>query len=333
MPHDDLAPSAKQQIRAAEELLRSRTPSEADKDRLLGDLEATESALGADIQERETKYLEVLDRRYQDRVDHQWSTFKARAVVRRIQNEARAIEARFEHLRNVNDGGYPMNISPILYWIPLLLVAISEWYVNYSTFAARFVPVVAIACTIIVGLIFAYFSHLLGAFLAQYGEISHPSVESRRVLDRKITLIGMGVVLVLIFTATMWLRYTIIQEQLGLADAGADSVFRTETSGKIWSTLVPTIAVNIGIIAIGTVYAWFMHEKVPQLRETYRSGLSKNNKLERLRAPVNSEVNRLQAAFERDKILNERFIKEYANLRKDIVGLAQRLTKKTNNAH
>ena len=54
------------------------------------------------------------------------------------------------NLRQINGGAYPKNISPVLYVVPLILVGVAEWYVNFATFAEIFIPVFAIAGTLLV---------------------------------------------------------------------------------------------------------------------------------------------------------------------------------------
>jgi hypothetical protein len=83
----------------------------------------------------------------------------------RANVEQKARDQTFQELRQVNGGGYPKNLSPVLYVIPLFGVGIAEWYVNLSTFMAKFVPLVAGAGTILVALIFAIASHFHGEYL------------------------------------------------------------------------------------------------------------------------------------------------------------------------
>jgi hypothetical protein len=63
-------------------------------------------------------------------------------------------------------------------------VGIAEWYVNYATIAAKFIPVFAIAGTLLVAGSFAWASHMHGSYLKQLAEIIHPSMEYRNVLGR-----------------------------------------------------------------------------------------------------------------------------------------------------
>jgi hypothetical protein len=86
-------------------------------------------------------------------------------------------------------GAYPRNISPVIYGAPLILVGIAEWYVNFSTFSEIFIPVFAIAATVIVAAVFAWASHLHGAYVKQLSAILNPAVPKRNLLGRKIAII------------------------------------------------------------------------------------------------------------------------------------------------
>ena len=186
----------------------------------------------------------------------------------------------------------------------------TEWYVNFSTFAATFVPIVAIFGTVIVGAIFAVASHLHGAYLKQLSEIIHPSVEYRNVLGRKIALALASIFLLAAFATVVSLRYVAISDQLGLS-AGSTEVFGTPSPWLTWSKLGPTIVINILIWGLGTLYSWTMHEKVPDLRESYRSLLRANRVLTKARKPFVAEQNRIQASYERERQTNEVAVREY----------------------
>jgi len=317
MPDDNLAAHTKKVLRASRDFIGNQTPDKNTRTNILGDLAEVERVLYGDLQERKV-YPQEIDSECRKEIGALEARFNERDTVQRHLNKQHAILTRFEHLRQINNGGYPKNVNPILYWIPLFLVAVSEWYVNYSSFVARFVPAVAIACTIIVGLLFAYTSHLLGAYLKQWSEISNPAIERRAVIDRKVAVISLTIVLLIVFLATMWLRYTIVKDQLGLSVNEQNCVFCTETTGRIWSTLLPTIAINIGIIAIGTAYSWYMHEKIPDLRETHRLLEKTQRKFDRLKAPLESEIKQLAAACDRNKKLNKGLSSEYISLLREV---------------
>jgi hypothetical protein len=212
--------------------------------------------------------------------------------------------------------------------IPLILVGVAEWYVNFSTFAAIFIPVFAIAGTLLVAAIFAWASHLHGTYLKQLAEILHPSVEYRNVLGRKLALIIVSVLLVIAFLTVVWLRYVVITDQLGFHPNTTSDTFGGATSTMIWSRLGPTIVLNILIWGLGTLYAWALNEKVPNLREAYRELLRANRKVERARRPYMTEQKRIKAYYDRERSKNEVMIKEYQDLLEKVKGTIQQIQAK-----
>ena len=161
-------------------------------------------------------------------------------------------------------------MSPVLYVIPLVLVGLAEWYVNFATFEATFIPVFAIAGTLLVAAVFAWASHMHGAYVKQIAEIIHPSMEYRNVLGRKIALVIATILLIAALVTVIWLRYSIIAEQLGSGLSAESGTFGGPRASMIWSKLGPTIVLNVLIWGLGALYAWAMNEKVPGLRESYR---------------------------------------------------------------
>jgi hypothetical protein len=183
MPNDTLGDEVEEILKGAAEYVRSNRPDPKRRDFHLKNLTAAEARLIADIEERRSGYKDELEVRERDAINARWQELTANPRFARINTEQKARQQTFDSLRQVNDGGFPRNISPVIYFIPLLLVATAEWYVNYATFATKFVPALAAAATIIVGAIFAGASHFHGAYAKQLSEIYHPSTEYRNQLS------------------------------------------------------------------------------------------------------------------------------------------------------
>src|SRR6185369_16846633 len=212
MPDDTLADDVESSLRVASDLLRSGRPDERRKQSAILNLKDVERRLEHDIEERKTLYAETIDNFEQKDIDAKWAELNSNPRFVRIHSEQRARQLTFENLRQVNGGQYPTNISPVLYSIPLILIGVAEWYVNYATFATMFVPFFAIAATIIVGAIFAGASHFHGEYLKQLSEIMHPSVEYRNMLGRKIVVLIATILLIIAFAIVVGLRYVIIAD-------------------------------------------------------------------------------------------------------------------------
>jgi hypothetical protein len=318
MPNDSLREEIDPVRRAALEYVADNRRDAQLRNLHSRNLKTAMKRLSSEIDERTGPYLAELDAREIKDIN------ACRARVEQDQSYQQAFEAHkaihhdFEHLRRVNGGGFPKNISPVLYSIPLILVGVAEWYVNYSTFSAIFIPVFAIAATLIVAAVFAGASHLHGAYLKQISEIIHPSVEYRNVLGRKIALVIATVLLIAAFITVVWLRWLVISDQLGLSSGPGASTFGGATSSMIWSRVGPTIIINLLIWGLGVLYSWTLHEKVPELREKYRDDLRASRVMQRKLKPFYAEQKRLKAQFDRERDNNKIAINEYKALLEDI---------------
>jgi hypothetical protein len=209
--------------------------------------------------------------------------------------------------------------------IPLGLLGVAEWYVNFSTFSAVFIPVFAAAGTIIVGLVFAWASHMHGSYLKQLAEIIHPSVEYRNVLGRKIALVIATILLIIAFSTVVWLRYIAIAEQLRLGTGPVDGTFGGTSTSMVWSKLGPTIVMNLLIWGLGTLWSFGMHERVPELRESYKKLARANKQLDRARRPYLAQQTKIKARYERERQKNQTAIHEYTTHLDQVRGLLQRM--------
>jgi hypothetical protein len=313
MPIDTLGEDAQATIKAAEEFLRSNQADKTLQQFHLKNLKAIEKQLSLDIDERASGYLAELNSSEKKSVDEMWANLNSDQRYLRLDTEQKANQQTFENLRRLNGGVFPKNISPVLYIIPLVLVGIAEWYVNYATFEAIFIPVFAIAGTLLVAAVFAWASHMHGAYLKQLAEIMHPSLEYRNTLGRKIAVLISTILLIAAMLTVIWLRYTVISDQLGISSNTAPGTFGEPSGTMVWSRLGPTIILNVLIWGLGTLYAWATNEKVPELRESYRALLIVNKKVEKARKPCEAEQRRIKAAYDRDREKNSMAMKEYRN--------------------
>ena len=278
-----------------------------------------------EIEDRRTNYPAQLDAEERAEIDNQWAQLNVRPQYVQANQEKQTDQQIFESLRQINGGAYPRNLSPVLYVIPLVLVGIAEWYVNFATFAAIFIPVFAIAGTLLVAAVFAWASHMHGAYLKQLAEIIHPSMEYRNVLGRNIALIIATILLIGALVTVVWLRYVVISDQLGISPNATPGTFGEPSTSMVWSRLGPTIVLNVLIWGLGTLYSWALNEKVPGLRESYRDWQRAEGKLKWLRKPFEKEEQRIRAAFKRKRDQNKVAINEYNHSLSDIHALAERL--------
>jgi predicted nucleic acid-binding Zn-ribbon protein len=324
MPTDTLGDEAQTALKSALDFIRLNRPDDRKRRNHLVNLESIEERLRSDIGERETTYANELQSKEDQEIDEAWRELNEDQRFVRVNTEQKARQQTFESLRQVNDGTYPTNISPVIYAIPLILIGIAEWYVNLSTFTARFVPLVAGAGTILVALIFATASHFQGEFFKQLSEILHPSVEYRNELGRKIAVTIATILLVAAFSVVIWLRYQVIADQLGLNSESAGTFGGSSTS-IVWANLGPTIGLNLFVWGLGVLYAFLFSEKVPKLRKAFRDLQFSNKQLDKARRPFVREQKRIKAEYDRERQKNEVAVKEYGSLSEEMRGAIKRL--------
>jgi hypothetical protein len=311
-------------LRGASDYIRSNRPDERRQQFHMRNLQSAEARVAAEIKERETGYKEQLQAKESADLDALWEALNRNPRFQRASAHQKACQETFEDLRQVNGGAFPKNISPVIYVIPLIGIGVAEWYVNFSTFAARFIPVFAISGTLIVAAIFAWASHHHGSYIKQLSEILHPSVEYRNELGRKIALVIATVMLIVALFTVISLRYLVIADQLGITSTSAGT-FGGSNAALIWSNLGPTILLNILIWGLGTLYAYTFSEKVPRLREEYRELLHVNRELDSIRRPSAAEEKRIKAHYDREQVKNEVGIKEYETVLESVKGMIQRI--------
>jgi len=252
MPIDTLGGDIQRVLRNAKTFLSSKQKNPAQRQAYLKDLETTGRRLYKEIEERRTDYIAQLESDEKAEIDNQWAQLNSEPRFIQANKERQSALQIFENLRQANGGAYPKNLSPVLYVVPLIIVGVAEWYVNFATFAA----------------VFAWASHMHGTYVKQLAEIIHPSMEYRNVLGRKIAMVISTILLIAALSTVVWLRYVVISDQLGISPSSAPGTFGEPSSSMIWSRLGPTIVLNILIWGLGTLYAWVSNEKIPGLRES-----------------------------------------------------------------
>jgi hypothetical protein len=234
MPNDSLREEIEPIRRAALAYIATTRTDASQADAHLRALTNCETRLVSEIDERGKPYSDQLNAEEAAAISASRTKVEQNSHYQRASEAQKAAHQEFGNLRRVNGGSFPRNISPVLYIIPLILVGIAEWYVNFSTFSAMFIPVFAIAATLIVAAVFAFASHLHGSYLKQISEIIHPSVDYRNVLGRKIVLIIVTLLLLAAFGTVIWLRWLVISEQLGISNNSETATFGGGNSFMMW---------------------------------------------------------------------------------------------------
>jgi hypothetical protein len=325
MPIDTLGEEVQKVLRGATGFIRSKQNNSEQRQYHLRNLEAVGRHLSKDIEERSTQYVAQLDSEEKSEINDQWVQLNSKPHYLQANTEKQTDQQIFNNLRQINNSAYPKNISPVLYVLPLVLVGLAEWYVNFATFAAIFIPVFAIAGTLLVAAVFAWASHMHGSYLKQLAEIIHPSMEYRNVLGRKIAIVISTILLIAALSTVVWLRYIVISDQLGISPNATPGTFGEPSSSMVWSRLGPTIVLNILIWGLGTLYSWASNEKVPGLRESYRDLQRAERKLNRARKPFDAAERRIKAEYKRKREKNQVAINEYKHFLSEIQNLAEQM--------
>jgi uncharacterized membrane protein len=325
MPNDLLREEVEPIRRAALAYIAAGRPDARQCNGHLRALKNCEGRLSTELEDRGKRYLDELDADEAARIDASREEIEQSSGYERDSEAQKAALQGFENLRHVNGGRFPWNVSPVLYVIPLLMLGVVEWYVNFSTFSTMFIPVFAISATVIVAAVFAGASHLHGAYLKQISEIIDPSVDYRNVLGRKIVVVIVTVLLVAAFATVVWLRWLVIAEQLGIGIGTAGGTFGGASSSMIWSKVGPTVVINFLIWGLGTLYSWALQEKVPDLRESYREYLRASRAVDRRLRPFHAEEKRLNAYYVREREKNKIAVGEYTTLLENVRSTIDRL--------
>jgi hypothetical protein len=154
MPNDSMREEIEPIRRAALAYLASTRTDAPQADAHLRALTNCEARLVSEIDERGRPYSDQLNADEAAAIGARRTEVEQNSKYQRASEEQKAAHQTFDNLRRINGGSYPRNISPVLYIIPLILVGIAEWYVNFATFSAMFIPVFAIAATLIVAAVF-----------------------------------------------------------------------------------------------------------------------------------------------------------------------------------
>jgi hypothetical protein len=312
-PNDDLQTRVRLILTSDTRYLAGNKPDARKRQANLEQLTQWQTIISNDIDLRTTSYSARLADEHENNIRSAQNTLNEDHRYKEACAEQNATHLQFEMLRM--GGAYPKNISPVIYGAPLILVGIAEWYVNFATFSEIFIPVFAIAATIIVAAVFAWASHLHGAYVKQLSAILNPAVPKRNLLGRKIAIIIATVLLLAALSTVVWLRYLVVSEQLGIANGAEGGPFGETSPSIVWSKVGPTIVVNI---LIWGLYSWAMHEKIPDLRETYRAKLRADGAVNKYTSKLGKQEARLEASYEEKKRVNQFLVETDSKLLQDV---------------
>jgi len=133
MPNDTLREEIEPARRAALAYIAANKTDARQKNSHVRSLKNCISRLERDVEEREHSHLASIDREERGAIDQKEAELDTDPKYQRASEANKAAHQEFENLRRVNGGSYPKNVSPVLSVIPLILVGVAEWYVNYHS--------------------------------------------------------------------------------------------------------------------------------------------------------------------------------------------------------
>ena len=191
--------------------------------------------------------------------------FESSAAYSHNREEYEAEKGRFEKLRTYNKQNFPKRVNLLLYWLVLFAVGFGDMYINYQVFLSKFELAIAIIITAIIGGLVAVISHVHGKYFRQRKLLFSLDVDVAERKELKTEVVIATIVFIGLLGFIFWARYSYFSQGSGL-DFSSGGLLSTEF---ILSRIGPTIFFNLLVWFAGSVIAFFAHERVPGLRETY----------------------------------------------------------------
>jgi len=241
-------------------------------DRLLTTLRVAGNGLESEIQTLDRGFRNQLDRDRTAKLEREDQVFAATPAYTRNRQEFNAAQNRFELLRGYNNGQYARAISPIFYWPLIFAVGAGDTFINYPIFQSIFEVPIALLMTGFVAIVVAGASHVHGVYLKQHSLTFLLGDEGKKSASRVALIATFALLIVFGFVA--WVRFSFFSRGGTLPD---------------WfmvSRVAPSLFFNIVVWFIGCVLSYFLHERVPDLRETQSRVKVLDNAFKKLSAPV-----------------------------------------------
>jgi hypothetical protein len=214
------------------------------------------------------------------------------------------LQANYDRLINYNKGRAPVQRRTSFYLITLLLFGSLEWFANFETFERKLTPLFAYLATALVAVLVAWASHTHGQYFKQWRFLFDLEPE---LIERKknwLTLWLATIALVAALAFVFYFRYRFLVETY--PDPNAEIMMRF---------VMPVMGINIGTWFVGGIYAWWWHERVPDLREddARRQAAQKEKRAMELRR--DQEIDRIKKIYENDLAANTVALEKATRLR------------------
>lgn len=125
MPDNSIGEEAESALRGAEDFIRLGQSDDKACAFHLNTLHTLDNRLSREIEERTTKHISDLSAQEGRNIEKKWQELNTDPRFIRANAEQKAHQQTFDHLRQINGGAFPRNISPVLYAIPLILIGVN----------------------------------------------------------------------------------------------------------------------------------------------------------------------------------------------------------------
>ncbi|MBE1301823.1 MAG: hypothetical protein GJ680_18210 [Alteromonadaceae bacterium] len=237
---------------------------------------------------------------------------------------------RFETMRDEHGGKPPVKRKTLLYGISIMAIGFIEWFINFSTFNAKYPEGIAFGATILVALAIAFASHFHGALLKQRVALFAPS---RTKTQKRQELLYQGfftLLLILALALVTYSRYDLLSEtMLATTGGGLPALPGSETEEvSIWGELWPFVFMNLVVWMLGVGISYMTHDSEPDYQEADKDYQQSKKRFFKVKDGLIAEERRIDAEYEKKlgaiKNTQKATHAEYATIQT----LLERLTKK-----
>ncbi len=205
----------------------------------------------------------------------------------------------FKYSQSQRGSRKPLDVYKTAWWYlgALFLVGASEWLINYDSFLAKFgVPAFAAGLTVIVALIIAYGSHLIGVLWKQpekrdelrKGSDAHANSGAGTIWLYAVTVVGLIAALIMVG----WNRYTYLAETQGLL-----------IDQSVWPSVIYTLLANVIVFVVGCLFSFAAHSHGVYGSDLKDLNIRKKN-YNKIKSKLERETKKLMSARKADAELN-----------------------------
>ncbi|TDP49003.1 hypothetical protein [Zavarzinia compransoris] len=219
---------------------------------------------------------------------------KIKDVLHKIDVANKEYEAK----KALNGGNAANEWSRIIYLIALSLLGMLEFFMNYSGIQKgipSFPPAAIAAFTILIVILTAVSSDVIGKSILQWSSIFGPGVPSGEKWNHRVRLAVGFILFDLAMFPVVWARYSLLKEEIELDILGEGGV-----GAGLYMKIAATVGINVGIWLAGMVVAWFAHCPIPEFGKIERLLERLNRKLRKFQETGIDKGNQLHLAT-RDK--------------------------------